>query len=454
MYKFYYLTRRNWLTGRYKKLSFPGHSSHVVTWLLFDDEKIVSGSDDQSIHIYDIKEGELVKKLIGHQGGVWALQYYGSVLVSGSTDRTVRVWNMDTGRCTHIFEGHTSTVRCLLIVPQDKKPTTNNFSSSSQSTPAVNESTDRPLLVTGSRDASLRVWSLPEVDSTWFPENAESENPYLRHILKGHTNSVRAIAGHENILISGSYDTSVRIWDLESGECLHICNGHREKVYSVGYSHELKRAVSGSMDSTVKVWDTLAGENLFTLEGHHSLVGLLELTPKYLISAAADSTLRIWCPNTGKCLATLQGHDAAITCFHHDPENNRLVSGSDGGVKVWELSSAGYDSTTINTSGMITPSSSLLSKSLPFTQTCEGPKPVHGRFIGDLVTDVQGVWKTRMDTTRLVCAVQDTERRTWFQVLDFSEGEGLGTSRKAAGDRFYRDPDDEMDVDESDEESN
>ena len=63
-------------------------------------------------------------------------------------------------------------------------------------------------------------------------------------------------------------------------------------------------------------------------------MGLLEISPKYLVSAAADATLRIWCPMSGKCLAILAGHSAAITCFHHDADLNRIVSGSDGGVKV------------------------------------------------------------------------------------------------------------------------
>jgi len=136
--------------------------------------------------------------------------------------------------------------------------------------------------------------------------------------------------------------------------------------------------------------------------------------------------------------------------------NNRLVSGSDGGVKLWELSSAGYYGTDTVSLGDIMPSSSRLSKSLPLTQTCDGPQPVYGRFVTDLVSNVHGVWKTRVDTSRLVCAVQDTDRRTWFQVLDFSEQEGLGTSRKAAGDRFYRDIEeiDDMDVDDSDIEDN
>ncbi|KAJ2986973.1 SCF ubiquitin ligase complex subunit cdc4, partial [Globomyces sp. JEL0801] len=199
-----------------------------------------------------------------------------------------------------------------------------------------------PLIVTGSRDATLRVWKLPDPnsDDTWTPE--DGTNPYFLHLLSGHTNSVRAIAGAGNTLVSGSYDTTVRVWNLLTGECSFVFQGHREKVYSVGYSPELNRAASGSMDSTVKVWCTLTGELLFTLEGHTSLVGLLELTPKYLISAAADSTLRIWSPMTGKLLGTLTGHSAAITCFQHDTVSNRIVSGSDGGVKVWELSSDGY----------------------------------------------------------------------------------------------------------------
>lgn len=254
------------------------------------------------------------------------------------------------------------------------------------------------------------------------------------------------------ILQVTSFSDLVRVWNLTTGDCLHTFQGHREKVYSVGYSHELKRAVSGSMDATVKVWDTENGVNLFTLEGHNSLVGLLELTPNYLISAAADSTLRIWDPMSGKCLATLQGHSAAITCFHHDTLNNRIVSGSDGGVKVWELSSNGYGTTGGMTSlANIVPSSCHLSQSVGFSQGLNGAEPVHGRFIGDLVTQVQGVWKTRMDTTRLVCAVQDVEGKTWFEVLDFSEAEDMGTSKKAAGDRFFRSEVGGMDVDQDDD---
>ena len=132
--------------------------------------------------------------------------------------------------------------------------------------------------------------------------------------MTGHTNSVRAIAGAGNVLVSGSYDHNVRVWDLSTGKCEFVCRGHTEKVYSVGYSKELDRAASGSMDATVRIWDTRTGEPLFALkgiynnklmfnwffglEGHNSLVGLLEFSSEYLVSAAADATLRVWSPTT------------------------------------------------------------------------------------------------------------------------------------------------------------
>ena len=141
----------------------------------------------------------------------------------------------------------------------------------------------------------------------------------------------------------------------------------------------------------------------------------MEFSSKYIVSAAADATLRVWSPTTFKCLATLTGHSAAITCFHHDPKLNRIVSGSDGGVKVWELASDGYGS-------LVTPPPTNGGPGFAYNQGPNGREAVNGRFIGDVVRGVQGVWRTRMDEKRLVCAVQKEGGRTWFEVLDFTVG--------------------------------
>ncbi|KAB8336893.1 hypothetical protein FH972_021200 [Carpinus fangiana] len=352
-------------------LAFKAHQRHVVTCLQFDSEKILTGSDDANIDIYDTSSGASLKTLRGHDGGVWALEYLGDILVSGSTDRTVRVWNMKTGKLLHIFQGHTSTVRCLQIL----RPT--KIGETADGKPIVMPK--QPLIITGSRDSTCRIWTLPEPqDRSYYGTVTDVDNPYFVRALTGHSNSVRAIAAHGDTLVSGSYDSTVRVWRLSDGECVHRLQGHTSKVYSVVLDHARNRCISGSMDSLVKVWSLETGACLFNLEGHTSLVGLLDLKDDCLVSAAADATLRIWEPENGRCHHTLSAHTAAITCFAHDKQ--KIISGSDRTLKMWN------------------------------TET--------GDCVRDLLTDLGGVWQIKFDQRRCVAAVQ-RNRWTYIEVLDF-----------------------------------
>ena len=158
---------RNWLDTKPTHTSFAGHGTNVVTCLQFDDDKIVSASDDHSINIYNTHDGQLRKRLDGHEGGVWALEYKGDTLVTGSTDRTVRIWDLDTLAEAHVFHGHTSTVRCLQIIEPVLDEATGEFF------PAY------PMLVTGSRDTTLRVWKLPKKGEPPMPP---SVSPAVRNV--------------------------------------------------------------------------------------------------------------------------------------------------------------------------------------------------------------------------------------------------------------------------------
>ncbi|KAK5014056.1 SCF ubiquitin ligase complex subunit cdc4, partial [Cryomyces antarcticus] len=122
LYQRHHTIRKSWMMEdtQPQHLAFRAHDRHVVTCLQFDTDKILTGSDDTSINVYDTKTGASRRKLEGHEGGVWALQYDGDTLVSGSTDRSVRVWDIKTGKCLQIFQGHTSTVRCLVILKPTK----------------------------------------------------------------------------------------------------------------------------------------------------------------------------------------------------------------------------------------------------------------------------------------------------------------------------------------------
>jgi WD40 repeat protein len=106
-------------------------------------------------------------------------------------------------------------------------------------------------------------------------------------------------------------------------------------VYSIVLDHARNQACSGSMDSSVRIWNLATGQCVHVLTGHTSLVGLLGLSHSYLVSAAADSTLRVWDPSTGELRHTLAAHTGAITCFQHD--EFKILSGSDGTLKMWDI---------------------------------------------------------------------------------------------------------------------
>lgn len=388
LYKKRLLILRRWMDPLFvpARISVAGHGSNIVTCLQHDDEKVITGIEGKLINVHLTRTGELLRVLKGHDGGVWALKYFSNTLVSGSTDREVRVWNIRTGRCTHVFRGHTSTVRCLDIIHPVKIGVSDN------GLPIMYPK--EPLLVTGSRDHNLHVWKLPldnedigadDITDTKTFDAKDPNNPYIVAILTGHTQSVRSVTGYGNIIVSGSYDTTVRVWDLlEGGRCKHVLEGHTDKIYSTALNFASRRCYSGSMDLSINVWDFDKGKLLFSLEGHNSLVGLLELSDGYLVSAAADSTLRVWDPITGDNYSKLKGHNSAITCFQHD--SLRIVSGSERMLKLWDIKS--------------------------------------GRFVRDLLTDITGgIWQVSFDPDRCVAAVQKHRNEvdeTYIEILDFS----------------------------------
>ena len=347
-------TLHHWYDPQFtpQRTTLRGHMTSVVTCLQFADDYVITGADDKMIRVYNARTKRFLAQLQGHEGGVWALKYDTcGILVSGSTDRSVRVWDIrDGGRCLYVFKGHTSTVRCLDIV----------------------EYKGAKYVVTGSRDNTLHVWRLcPSLykqrevsdnngseDPSPIVYDSPDVNPYFVGVLKGHVASVRTVAGHGNIVISGSYDNTLIVWDIAQMKCLYILTGHSDRIYSVIYDHERGRCISASMDSTVRVWDlvdiarngpqqtvTCAGttctrvtDSYKVLSGHSALVGLLKLSDKYLVSAAADGTLKGWdAEDYTLRFSYLHSNMGAITTFHMT--DNLLVSGSERQFNVYNLRS-------------------------------------------------------------------------------------------------------------------
>jgi len=274
-----------------------GHDDHVITCLQFSGNRIVSGSDDNTLKVWSAMTGKCLRTLVGHTGGVWSSQMASNVIVSGSTDRTLKVWNAESGTCVHTLYGHTSTVRCMHL--------------------------HGSKVVSGSRDATLRMWDV--------------ETGECLHVLVGHVAAVRCVQYDGRLVVSGAYDYMVKVWNPEREECLHTLSGHTNRVYSLQFDGV--HVVSGSLDTSIRVWDVETGACKHALMGHQSLTSGMELKDNILVSGNADSTVKIWDILTGQCLQTLSGpnkHQSAVTCLQF---NTKFVvtSSDDGTVKLWDV---------------------------------------------------------------------------------------------------------------------
>lgn len=102
---------------------------------------------------------------------------------------------------------------------------------------------DRTTAISGSRDTTLRVWDI--------------EKGLCKHVLVGHQASVRCLEIHGDLVVSGSYDTTARIWSISEGRCLRTLQGHFSQIYAVAFDG--KRVATGSLDTSVRVWNVSDG---------------------------------------------------------------------------------------------------------------------------------------------------------------------------------------------------
>jgi WD40 repeat protein len=255
--------------------TLTGHMGMVGCVLQLTDGRLVSGSFDRTLKLWDVSSGACQSTLRGHKGYVrCVLQLSDGRLVSGSSDETLRLWDVSSGTCLSTLRGHTGSVYCVLQLSDGR-------------------------LVSGSDDAILILWDVSSVSNQsrfWralILWNVSSGT--CLSTLRGHTRSVSCVFElSDGRLVSGSFDCTLRLWNVSSGACLLTLRGHTRGVYCVLQQSD-GRLVSGSSDHTLRLWDVSSGTCLSTLRGHTDHVNcLLQLADDVLVSGSGDRTLRFW----------------------------------------------------------------------------------------------------------------------------------------------------------------
>ncbi|MDV2992565.1 MAG: Tol-Pal system protein TolB [Chroococcidiopsis sp. SAG 2025] len=267
----------DWQTGSCVR-SLSGHADFIYGIAFSADGQILaSGSTDSSVRLWKVSTGQCFQILQGHTDWVYAVAFHpqGQILASGSADCTVKLWNMNEGNCLKTCTGHTDKILGIALSPNGQilasasadrtvKLWDCHTGSCLKTLPAHDDriyaaifSPDGRVLATCSTDRTVKLWDL--------------DRGKCVKILTGHTNWVFAIAFSpdgcavsaampKGLIASASHDQTVRIWDVNTGECLHICIGHTHLVSSVAFSSDGQVVASGSQDQTVRIWDVNTGK--------------------------------------------------------------------------------------------------------------------------------------------------------------------------------------------------
>ena len=199
------------------------------------------------------------------------------------------------------------------------------------------------LLVSVSRDKSLLIWKL-DVDYRDSFVSTFSGRPHRS--LQGHSHYISdvVLSSDNNFALTGSWDTTMRLWDLRAGRTTYRFVGHTKDVLSVTMSPDNRQIMSGSRDKTMKLWNTLA-ECKYTFDDHSAhtdWVSCVRYTPttkdQMIISAGWDRNIKLWDQQTFSLTHDLQGHEGCINAITLSPDGKFCASGGkDCMIIMWNI---------------------------------------------------------------------------------------------------------------------
>jgi F-box/WD-40 domain protein MET30 len=271
------------------------------------------------------------------------------------------------------------------------------------------------ILATGSYDASIKIWDL--------------DTGLEKRTLRGHTMGIRCLQFDDNKLISGSLDKTLKVWNWRSGECIATYNGHTEGVIALHFDSNI--LVSGSVDNTARVWN-FEDRSVFTLRGHSDWVNSVKIdtASRTIFTASDDCTVKLWDLDTKKCIRTFEGHVGQVQQVLPLPpefevdEEEEADRGSEPGSPGSSLTQAEPDFYGIHDYSHIDnhplffcapdrprPPQYMLTSALDSTIRLWD---VHsGRCIRTFFGHVEGVWAVAADTLRIVSGAEDGMVKIW-----------------------------------------
>lgn len=281
--------------------------------------------------------------LEGHTDSVYCVQFDKEKIVTGSRDRTVRIWDAHSYECVKVLgvpaQNRTAGAPPLPIDAPEfgRRPFVKVFSphTIASSPPASMAFThsgsilclqyDEDIMVTGSSDWSLIIW---DIKADYTPIGK----------LRGHAQGVLDVCFDNKYIVSCSKDTTVKVWDRVNGQLLRTLSGHRGPVNAVQLRGNL--VVSASGDGIAKLWNLTSGLCIKEFPSKDRGMACVEFSPdsRTILAGGNDQVIYQFDTNSGELVRELRGHEGLVRSLHLDNSSGRVVSGSyDTSVKAFDL---------------------------------------------------------------------------------------------------------------------
>jgi WD40 repeat protein len=298
------LIKNNEQTFRNLTNVLKGHSAQINCIIQLCNKKLVSGSSDKTIIIWDSKNNFNIEyTLKGHSDTICQLTQIDNILISASGDGLLIFWNIAEGfTLIKSLQAHKKPIYCLCKINQN-------------------------LFASGSEDRQIKFWNI----------NMNSNQPI--YTLTSHTNIINELLMvDDNTMASASGDCSIIIWSIENPEPkqLYILKDHEGSVYTLYLNLKRTRLLSGSADRTIKEWDLSSYSCVNTVALNYTIYKIIYLKYGKLAVCTMDGVIRIRRECDLEYLNLLINRQYSVFTLRQLKDQRIVYGALDHTIKIWE----------------------------------------------------------------------------------------------------------------------
>ncbi len=286
--------------------TFQGYSSSVRSAVFSPDGKYLLTGNGETLNLWDAQTGREVYAVKAHSDSVTSVAYSpdGRYAVSGSWDKNIKLWEISTGKELRTFHGHRDSINSVAFSPDGRH------------------------VLSGSWDRTARIWEIAT-----GRELKRFENPAAGAI--GFTSVVFSPDG--KYILSRSGD-GIQLWEVSTGREISKFHDRSPSSYPVAISPDGRYALSGDVMDAINLREVSAGKKIRVFKGRFGGIKALAFSPdgRFALSGTSDKSVRLWDVSTGREVKKFLGHSGFITSVAFSPDGKYALSAcTNGTTRIW-----------------------------------------------------------------------------------------------------------------------